>query len=224
MRYDGGAGGPEFYERLGWGLPLLSRLDGLRGVLDGDAAKAMDLLLGRLSGHRKEWERQAASERQAATRPAPPAFEVKCRKPDDAVRASDEGGRAVFDITSKSGIGGAVVERTGEHWPDEVVLRAHLKALESLRLTCGGTTLHASVSSHGGSQTLLHLARGGEPEGPELAKGDPGWADVRVMDAEGKPADGLPGEGGWFELTVPKVVLSDGSKTLTLDWIDFYRR
>ena len=41
---------------LGWGLPMLKRLDGLRKVLDGDAAKKMDVLLSRLAGHRKEWE------------------------------------------------------------------------------------------------------------------------------------------------------------------------
>jgi hypothetical protein len=43
---------------LGWGLPMLRRLDGLRQVLEGDAAKEMDLLLGRLSGLRTQWEKQ----------------------------------------------------------------------------------------------------------------------------------------------------------------------
>jgi hypothetical protein len=45
-----------FYQDLGWGLPLLKRLDGLRKALDGQAAKDMDLLLGRLSGLREHWE------------------------------------------------------------------------------------------------------------------------------------------------------------------------
>jgi len=45
---------------LGWGLPMLSRLDALRRILDGDAAKKMDLLLGRLAGHRKEWQKEEA--------------------------------------------------------------------------------------------------------------------------------------------------------------------
>ncbi len=44
------------------------------------------------------------------------------------------------------------------------------------------------------------------------------------MNGKGKPTDELPGEGGWFELTVPKIVLADETKTLTLDWIDIYRR
>jgi len=49
-----------FCEDLGWDLAMLKRLDGLRAVLEGDAAKAMDLLLGRLSGLRAQWERNTA--------------------------------------------------------------------------------------------------------------------------------------------------------------------
>ena len=44
-------------EDLGWGLPMLKRMDGLRKVLDGDAAKKMDVLLEPLSRHRKEWQK-----------------------------------------------------------------------------------------------------------------------------------------------------------------------
>lgn len=47
-----------FCEDLGWGLPMLKRLDGLRKMLDGDAAKGMDFLLTRLSGFRKQWEKE----------------------------------------------------------------------------------------------------------------------------------------------------------------------
>lgn len=43
------------------------------------------------------------------------------------------------------------------------------------------------------------------------------------MDARGQPVAGLPGEGGWFELTVPKVLLPPVEDTLRLDWVDFYR-
>ena len=50
-------------EDLGWGLPMLRRLDRLRNVLDGDAAKKMDLLLGRLAVHRRAWEATGGSKR-----------------------------------------------------------------------------------------------------------------------------------------------------------------
>ena len=56
------SGRHELYEVLGWEMPLLKRLDGLRGVLDGGAAEAMDLLLGRMSGHRREWEKAEAAD------------------------------------------------------------------------------------------------------------------------------------------------------------------
>jgi hypothetical protein len=54
--------GIRFQEDLGWGLPMLKRLDGLRKVLDGDAAKGMDLLLARLTGLREQWEKEAAEQ------------------------------------------------------------------------------------------------------------------------------------------------------------------
>jgi hypothetical protein len=53
------AGELRLSESLGFDLDLLKRLDGLRSVLDGNPAKDMDFLLGRLSGHRKVWEAAA---------------------------------------------------------------------------------------------------------------------------------------------------------------------
>ena len=44
---------------LGWDREMLKTLDGIKKVLDGDAAKDMDTLLGRLSGHRKQWDAAA---------------------------------------------------------------------------------------------------------------------------------------------------------------------
>ncbi len=54
-----------FIEWLTLDSPLLyQRLDGLRAVLDGDAAKSLDLLIGRLSGHRKEVEKSAPAQKR----------------------------------------------------------------------------------------------------------------------------------------------------------------
>ena len=54
-----GPGGQQFYEPIGWDLKMLARLDALAKVLDGDAAKKMALLLGRLSGFRRQWLKDA---------------------------------------------------------------------------------------------------------------------------------------------------------------------
>ena len=48
-----------FLGNLGWGMPMLKRLDGLRKVLDGDAARQMDFLLGRLNGYREQWVKES---------------------------------------------------------------------------------------------------------------------------------------------------------------------
>jgi len=44
-------------ESIPAGPKMLARLDGLRNVLDGEVAKAMDQLLQRLGPHRKDWEK-----------------------------------------------------------------------------------------------------------------------------------------------------------------------
>jgi hypothetical protein len=130
-------------------------------------------------------------------------------------------GNAVFTVTSPRGIGGATIERTGEKWPKAVILRLHLRGLESLTISCGDMTLAASVLSHSGNARLLHLGTKGE-EGPRLTKDSPYWTDVRVLDALGKAITGLPDKGGYFELVVPQAMLEKG-KAMKVEWIDFYR-
>jgi hypothetical protein len=57
------------WEWIGFDLYTLRRLDGLRGVMDGDAAKAMDQLLSKLEKARKAWEK-------AKQKDPPPPLEV----------------------------------------------------------------------------------------------------------------------------------------------------
>jgi hypothetical protein len=56
-----------YFVDLGWGLPMLKRLDALRKVLDGDAVKKMDVLLGRLKEQRKVWEQEDAKAKSTDT-------------------------------------------------------------------------------------------------------------------------------------------------------------
>ncbi|MFO7899979.1 MAG: hypothetical protein R6V58_13080 [Planctomycetota bacterium] len=56
-----GPNGLELYEDLGWDLAMLKRLDALRKPLGGEPAKAMDRLLGRMSGLRKKWRKASAA-------------------------------------------------------------------------------------------------------------------------------------------------------------------
>jgi len=45
-----------------------------------------------------------------------------------------------------------------------------------------------------------------------------------MMGADGKPSTDYPLKDGYFEVAVPAALLRDQPKTLTLKWIDFYRR
>ena len=153
---------------------------------------------------------------------APAAFDIKCRKKDDAIAVSTEGDKTTFTVTSGSGIGGATVERKVNRWPDELILRVHLRGLESLTLSSGDVKLAASVLSHGDNQRLLHLWKDGK-EGSQLEKDSPYWMDIQPLDAGGKANKGLPEKGGWFEMKIPKAMLTGQPKTITLEWIDFYR-
>ena len=47
----------EFSEPLAWDVSMLKQLDALREILEGEAAKQMNVLLERLAGERKAWEK-----------------------------------------------------------------------------------------------------------------------------------------------------------------------
>ncbi len=131
-----------------------------------------------------------------------------------------EGDRAIFSIKG-AGIGNASVRRVGNAWPKEVVVRAYLGGLENFSVSIGGLRLSASVLSHSGNKQLLHVWKDGK-EGPTLDEKSPYWMEIHRLDSNGKPSEGLPPTGGWFEMTLPPALLKE-SDTIELGWIDFYR-
>ncbi|WP_206292552.1 hypothetical protein [Humisphaera borealis] len=48
----------EWVEYLRFDLAMLKRLDAIRAQLDGEPGRAMQFLLDRMSGHRREWEKK----------------------------------------------------------------------------------------------------------------------------------------------------------------------
>ncbi len=139
------------------------------------------------------------------------------RKSEDRVIEVIHSGRTVFSIHSPSGIGSATIHR--DSWPDHLTLRLHLRGLEGLTVHHGSVTLKASVLSHSGHHRLVRVVEDGQ-EVP-VKDGSPYWTKILAFNAKGKPVQGLPGQGGYFEMIVPKAMLE--AKPLTIDWIDFYR-
>lgn len=52
-----GDGHVELYQPFGWDLKMIKRLEGLQPAVSGQAAKDMQILLVRLSGLKREWEK-----------------------------------------------------------------------------------------------------------------------------------------------------------------------
>jgi hypothetical protein len=161
------------------------------------------------------WVPLAAGEKGAGQ------FEVTVPRKDDLVKVLAAKGKVTFDITSPFGISRAVIERKGERWPAEVVVRLRLKGLENFKAQSGKVTLQAAVSVSEG-KTKVRLWKG-DKDTEVLPRTDPLWMEVRAVGADGKPARELPLKGGHFELTLPRALLADNPRTLTLQWIDFYR-
>jgi hypothetical protein len=119
------------------------------------------------------------------------------------------------------GISQAVIERKCEKWPDAVVLRLHLKGLESFRASNGKVTVDAAVSIEEG-KAKVRMGKDGKEDAP-LDDKSPLWMDIRIVGSDGKPAKELPLKGGYFEMTLPRAFFEGNPKSISLGWIDFYR-
>ena len=48
--------------------------------------------------------------------------------------------------------------------------------------------------------------------------------DIRIVGGDGRPAQELPLKDGYFEMTLPRAFFEGNPKSITLNWIDFYRQ
>ena len=149
----------------------------------------------------------------------PPPFKITTKRDNDRVEVKTEKDKVVFTVHSPSGISNAVIERTGEKWPDAVVLRLHLMGLENFKVTNDKVKLEASVSSQDGK---VRLWKDGKEDSPLDAK-SPYWMEIRIVGSDGKPSKATPLKDGYFEMALPKALIEGNPKTITVNWIDFFR-
>ena len=149
----------------------------------------------------------------------PPPFKITTKRDTDTMEVKVEKDQTVFSIHSPFGISQTVIERTQEKWPEGVVLRLHLKGLENFRASNGKEKLEASVSSQDGK---VRLWKDGKEDAPLDAK-SPYWMEVRILDGDGKLAKEIPLKDGYFEMPLPKPFFEHNPKSITVNWIDFYR-
>ena len=148
-----------------------------------------------------------------------PPFKITTKRDTDKVEVRAEKGKTVFIVKSPFGISNAVIERSGEKWQDAVVLRLHLKGLESFEASNGKIALNAAVSSQNGNVRLWK----DEKEDSPLDAKSPLWMEIRMVGGDGKPAKTIPLKDGYFEMALPKAFFEGNPKSITLNWIDFYR-
>ena len=148
-----------------------------------------------------------------------PQFKIITKRDHDKVEVKVQKGTTVFLVHSPFGISQAVIERTDENWSDIVMLRLHLKGLENFKVTNGKVTLDSAVSSQDGN---VRLWKDGKEDSPLDSK-SPYWTEIRMFGDDGKPMNTIPLKDGYFEMLLPKAFFEDNPKSITLNWIDFYR-
>jgi len=100
-----------------------------------------------------------------------------------------------------------------------VVLLLHLKGLETFKVTNGNVTLEAALSSQDGKVRLWK----DDKEDPSLDAKSPYWMEIRMVGKNARPVKTIPLKDGYFEMQLPQTLFEDNPKSITLDWIDFYR-
>ena len=146
-------------------------------------------------------------------------FKITTKRADDRIGVEVEKARMVFSVHSPFGISQAVIESTSGNWPEVVMLRLHLKGLENLKISNGKVTLEAAVSSQDG--TVRHW-KDGKEDSP-LDSTSQNWMEIRLIGNDGKPTKTIPLDDGYFEMQLPNALFEGNPKSITLNWIDFYR-
>ena len=156
-----------------------------------------------------------------APKDQPARFTITMKRKDDSVEVHADKDKTLFSVKSPFGISQAVIERQEATWPKAVVLRLHLQGLESFRASNGKVRVDAAVSIQEG-KAQVRLWKDGKEDAP-LDEKSPLWMDIRIVGGDGKPARELPLKGGYFEVALPKALFEGNPKSVTLNWIDFYR-
>jgi hypothetical protein len=148
-------------------------------------------------------------------------FKIKARKKDDAIDVQGGKDKTILVVKSPSGISNAVIERQTESWPKSVVLRLHLKGLESFQASNGKLKLNAAASIRDGKPNLRQW-KDGKEDAP-LDQKSPLWIGLRILDGDGIAVRRLPLNDGHFEITLPEAFFDGNPTSITVSWIDFYR-
>ncbi|TWT32586.1 hypothetical protein [Blastopirellula retiformator] len=160
----------------------------------------------------------------AADPAAKPPLTATANRNDTQIRVLTDEKQTVLDIVCPKGIDRATIKRTGDKWPEPLLVRLHLKGLESFRASAGKEKINWAFSSSDATRrsTPINVADGGTVDLPlfDLAEGPHNKGKLLIVDSPYK----IPlAEGGYFEVWLPVKLLKDNPAELKLSWVDFYR-
>ncbi len=148
---------------------------------------------------------------------AKPTFHATVGRADTRIQFVSGDEATIFEITSGFGIDKATVERLTDRWPKSIIIRLHLKGLESFKASHGKIALAAAASRTDQSVSRVSLLEGSEEK--PLDQGSPYWIEVRYRN-EGST---IRTNDGYFQITMPEKFFEGNPRQITLQWIDFYR-
>lgn len=145
------------------------------------------------------------------TQPAP-AFNIQLAKTSDTITATVEGDRAVFTVTSPSGIGRATITPS-QAWPRTVVLRFQYEpgrpfgSLESLKAATSRLRVAGSVNTSGRAEFAFADPEGEHPSPAPAA----GFLNLVIQAGAGETVALFP------DYTFA------GRESVIFEWVDFFR-
>ncbi|MEZ4515713.1 MAG: hypothetical protein R3C44_02365 [Chloroflexota bacterium] len=151
-------------------------------------------------------------------------IQITLDKQDDEATVHVEDNTAVIDVQSASGIGGLHAQLTDGDWPEEVLLRLHLRGLERLEIGYDQVLVATGVSSTSDPAPLpavYNIADTGEAVTiPDAGKDY--YPTIHVVpEAGSQPA--IPLQNGYFEISLPPNFFTMELNAFTVQWIDFFR-
>ncbi|MCX7010370.1 MAG: hypothetical protein NTY53_24545 [Kiritimatiellaeota bacterium] len=118
--------------------------------------------------------------------------------------------RVVLEVESPNGIGRArLTPAVAGHWPDRIVLRLRLAALETFNVDSGSVKIHTEFQNRPPYEQATTVNITGERR---ITTANPYWIFVRRQRGE-----------KLFELTLPAALLKNSPAALDFQWIDCLR-
>lgn len=146
-------------------------------------------------------------------------LDAEAGRPDTHIRfLTSRDDATVVEVKSRFGIDTATLRRTSKQWPHAILVRLHLRGLESFKVRGGENFVEWSVSSTGDHAVRVALLDE-DGDGIGIGKDDPYYTELRIVGDE----KSIPLKDGYFEVPLPTRLIKDNPPEIKLSWIDFYR-